>query len=206
MKQTFLFTLLLLAFSTFAQKNKLFNAQVQLGGGYSKHGSGDMKGIAFFTEYSKPIGKRTEWTINIMTTINGDRFKVIVNNPDGTQNDQSFRYNSSGLQAGPKFGYSLLQARHHQIKIQAGTFARYQNSTSPDMYSFYINQSSGMPQPSFEFFHNEKQNTISAGYSVDLSYNFITSKKLMIGFKAGFQNDTQGDAIPQLCVAVGRRF
>ena len=205
MRQTFLLILLFLNFFVFGQ-TKLYKAQVMVGGGYSIHGTGDMKGLAFFTEYSKPIGKRTEWSINVMTTIHGDAFKVIVNNPDGSTDDNSFRYSNAGLQAGLKFGYNFVQSAHHQFKIQPGGFVRYQNSTFSDIYSFFINQSNGFPEPGFMFYNSSKQNTVTVGYGIDLSYNFIMSDKIMIGLKAGFQNDTNGDAVTQICLSVGRRF
>ena len=172
--------------------------------GYSSHGTGDMKGISFFSEYCKLLGKRTDWSLNATSTIHGGAAKVILIHPDGTSSDASFRYNHGGLQIGPKAGYRILQAGHHQVKIQAGAFARYQNSSLPDVYSYHIDQNS--ETVNFDFLHEEKQNTFSCGYSVDLSYNFITSKKLILGFKAGFQNDTRGDVITHLTLLAGRSF
>jgi hypothetical protein len=205
MKHIFTFLLSLLSLSIIAQE-KTGRSFLQLGLGYSTHGTGDMKGVAFSVEYARSTGRRMELGLNIRSTIHGDAFKVTVNKPDGSTDDASFRYSNAGLQAGPVFGYRLLQSAHHQFRIQAGTFARYQNSTLPSMYSFFIDQSSGMPRPSFEFLHDDKQNTFAAGYSVDLAYDFITTKKMMFGIKAGFQNDTNGDAITQVCLTVGKKF
>jgi hypothetical protein len=205
MRHLLLFSLLFLSISSFAQ-TKLYNAQVQVGGGYSTHGTGDMRGIAFFTEYSKPVTKRIDWAVNVMTTIHGDAFTVIVNYPGGLKEDRSFRYNTAGLQAGPKLSYNIVQAQHHQLKIQPGGYVRYQNSSYPNMYAFSMNTNGGTSEPSFSFRHQEKQNIVSVGYSLDLCYNFITGKKIMIGLKAGFQNDTNGDAITQIAVSVGKRF
>jgi hypothetical protein len=205
MKHILTFLLLLAGTAVLAQY-KSSNRYLQLGLGYSTHGTGDMKGVSFFCEYGKSLGKRTELGANIKSTIHGDAFQVTINWPDGSKDDASLRYSNAGLQAGPVFGYRLLQSSHYQFKIQAGAFARYQNSTFPSQYSFFIDQSAGIPRPTFEFSHDDKQNTFAAGYSVDLSYNFITTRKMMLGLKAGFQNDTNGDVITQVCLTVGKRM
>jgi len=205
MKPTFTLFFLFLSFFAFSQNNPP-KGRFQLGLGYSTHGSGDMDGVSFFTEYGKYTGKRFEYGLNIKSTIHWDEFNVLVSRPDGTVRDASFRYSSAGLQVGPFIGYHLLQAKHHQLMIQGGAFARFQNSTYPSSYSFYIDFTTNPPRPVFEFWHEEKQNIFTAGYSVDLSYDFITNKKLMLGVKAGFQNDTNGDVITQVCLVVGRKI
>jgi hypothetical protein len=202
MKQILLLSFLFISLHSFSQKSQY----LQVGGGHSKHGTGDLRGIAFYTEYGKAWGKRTDWAINVMTTIHGGAFKVIITDQDGTRSDHSFRYNTSGLQVGPKLGYSIIHTKRHQFKVQGGGFFRYQNSTLPDMYSFHLEMGSGIPQPQFEFRHLEKQDLFTVGYSLDLSYQFITAKNLMIGVKGGAQNDSNGDMIVHYGVMVGKRF
>jgi hypothetical protein len=161
---------------------------------------------SFFTEYGKYTGKRFEYGLNVKTTIVGDEFNVLMSQPDGTVRDASFRYSSAGLQAGPFIGYHLLQAKHHQFMIQLGAFGRFQNSTYPSRYSFYFDYTPTPLRPVFEFWHDDNQNTFTAGYSVDLSYDFITNKKLMLGVKAGVQNDINGNVITQICFTIGKKI
>lgn len=205
MKQAFLLSFILLSLAAFTQ-DKLFKSLLLAGGGYGKHGTGDLPGIVFYTEFDKAIGKRTEWAVNATTTIHGDEFGITIIEADGTRKDRSFRYTTAGLQLGPKFGYSFVQSRRHQFKIQGGGFVRYQNSSYPDIYSYHLETGNGVPQPQFEFWHSEKQNLFTAGYSLDLSYAFITPGKLMLGVKGGIQNDSNGDMIYHYGLFVGRRL
>jgi len=202
-----LLTLFLLSITAhvFSQSNPP-KGRLQLGVGYSTHGTGDMDGISFFTEYGKYTGKRLEYGLNIKSTIHWDEYNVLMSRPDGTVRDASFRYSSAGLQTGPFIGYHLLQAKHHQFMIQLGAFGRFQHATYPSMYNFYFDYTTNPPRPVFEFWNDEKQNTFTGGYSVDFSYDFITSKKLMLGVKVGMQNDTNGDVITQVCFTIGKKI
>lgn len=174
--------------------------------GYSRHGTGDMPGVAFMAELGRDLGRHTEWAVNLKATIHGDAETVILTDPQGNRSDRSFRYNNAGLQFGAQVGYKLVDRLHHAFRVQAGGIFRYQNSTYPDSYNFYINNSDAVPRPSFEFFQITPQNTFSPGYSFGLSYQYITDRKLFFGLNIGLQNDTQGDMIYMAMIQVGKRF
>ena len=44
------------------------------------------------------------------------------------------------------------------------------------------------------------------GYVAELSYTFVTGKNLLLGIKAGFQNDTNGDVITYYGIIIGKKF
>jgi hypothetical protein len=47
---------------------------------------------------------------------------------------------------------------------------------------------------------------VTAGYLVALSYSYTFPKRLFLGLKASFQNDTNGDVITQYGLRIGKRF
>jgi hypothetical protein len=96
---------------------------------------------------------------------------------------------------------------YHHGALPAGTefgiLVRYQNLVMPNGYGYRIDHNSGTL--CFEFLQKEKQ-FFSNGHSVDLCSSVITSKKLALGVKAGFQTDINADAILHITLFVSRRF
>jgi hypothetical protein len=86
----------------------------------------------------------------------------------------------------------------------AGTLTRYQNFIILDGSNYRIDQNS--ETLCFEFLLNEKQTTFSDGHSVDLCSDIITSKKMILGVKAGFQTDINAEAILHITLFAGRKF
>jgi hypothetical protein len=86
----------------------------------------------------------------------------------------------------------------------AGTLALYQNFIMLNGNSYRIDQNSGTL--CFEFLQKEKQTTFSDGHSVDLCSDIITSKKMILGVKAGFQTDINAEAILHITLFAGRKF
>lgn len=78
-----------------------------------------------------------------------------------------------------------------------------QNFIMPDGYSYRIDQNSGTL--CFDFLQKEKQTTFSDGH-VDMCSDIITSKKVILGVKAGFQTDINAEAILHLTLFAGRKF
>jgi len=142
---------------------------------------------------------------NITSTIHWGSYGLFVTNQFGTF-DESFRYGTSGIQAGSKLGYTILNFPHHLLKIQGGSFIRFQSSSASGGYGVTYPPAINYPEPVFTFRQVEKQNMFTIGYLAELSYTFITNKNLLLGAKIGFQNDTNGDVITHYGVVVGRKI
>ena len=185
----------------FAQKN--FKDNINLYVGRSFHGTGDLSGIYFTAEYGHFINRKLEISGNITTTIHSGSFGLFLNSPSESF-DASFRYVTAGLQAGSKLGFAFLNHPKHILKVQGGAFARYQSSSLPNQYGVTFPPSVNYPEPVFTFRHREKQNIYTLGYVVDVSYTYITAMQWMVGAKAGFQNDTNGDVITYYGIVLGK--
>lgn len=205
MKRLLLILLPVLIFSadSVAQKNP--GNSIQLYFAKSFHGTGDLPGILFSAEYGHFFKKRLEISGNITSTIHWGSYGLFVTNQFGTF-DESFRYGTSGIQAGSKLGYTILNFPHHLLKIQGGSFIRFQSSSASGGYGVTYPPAINYPEPVFTFRQVEKQNMFTIGYLAELSYTFITNKNLLLGAKIGFQNDTNGDVITHYGVVVGRKI
>lgn len=169
------------------------------------HGTGDLDGIKFSAEYGYYFSKRLEVSTNISSTINWGADKLYVNTGYGSF-DESVRYVTAGLQAGPEIGFAIIRTNYHEFKVQMGGFVRFQSSSGPDEYGLYYPPSVNFPEPVYNIRQNWKQNIFTAGYNVNISYAFTTKKKLLLGIEVGFQNDTNGDVITNYGIVIGKRF
>jgi hypothetical protein len=188
---------------TIAQENLKNNLQLYFARSF--HGTGDLRGINFTAEYGHLLSRRLDISGNITSTMHWGSFELIVNSPSGSF-DGSFRYVTAGLQAGSKLGYSFLNLPHHLLRIQGGAFIRFQSSSLPDQYGVTFPPAINYPEPVFTFRHEEKQNIFTLGYVAELSYSYITEKNLLLGAKAGFQNDTNADVISYYGIFIGKKL
>ena len=198
-----LFVFIILSADGFAQKNLKDNINLYFG--RSSHGTGDLSGIHFTAEYGHFFSRKLEISGNITSTMHWGSFGLFLNYPSESF-DASFRYVTAGLQAGSKLGFAFLNLPHHMLKIQGGSFVRYQSSSLPDQYGVTFPPAINYPEPVFTFRHNEKQNIFTLGYLAELSYAYVTAKRLMVGAKAGFQNDTNGDVISYYGIMIGKKL
>ena len=181
---------------------------IQLAAGYSMHGSGDLKGIFFGTEYINFISRKFSLNYNFRASINHGKDELIVNNAvTGTSTDASIRYTTAGVQLGVNAGFSLVSSPAHEFIISIGGFGRYQSaSNGSDGYSMYSPQVTGQPTVLIGYDNRTPQQTFALGGILQFQYNVTLTDKIYIGVNAGFQTDTNGDAIPQAGITIGRRF
>ena len=198
-----LIVFIFLSADTIAQKDLNNNIHVYFA--RSIHGTGDLPGVSFTAEYGHFFANKLELSGNITSTMHWGAFGLFLNSPSESF-DASFRYGTAGLQAGGKLGFAILNRPHHVLKIQGGSFVRYQSSSLPDQYGVTFPPAINYPEPVFTFRHEEKQNFFTLGYTGEVSYTYITAGQMMIGAKAGLQNDTNGDIITYYGLMIGKRL
>lgn len=181
---------------------------IQFIGGYSKHGSGDLKGIVFGTEYIRYTTKKFSLNYNVRGTINSGRTLIIVNdNTMGTRTDASIRFTTAGVQLGVNGQYSLMRNPRHEFLISLGAFGRYQSaSNGSDGYRLYSPQLTGQPTILVGYDNRTPQQTVAFGGILQLQYNFTFKNNMYVGVLPGFQTDTKGDAIAQVALTIGKRL
>lgn len=176
--------------------------------GYSKHGSGDMKGIVFGAEYWKSLDSRFSLGIMLRSTINSIKHTIIFNNTTtGTVTDASVRFTTAGVQLGPIGSYSFVSNARNKLGIGLGVFGRYQSaSNGSDGYAILLPPVTNYPGALIEYYNTTPQHTFSVGGLLQLQYQYFFNDRIFAGLVAGFQTDTNGDALPQAGLVIGKRF
>lgn len=207
MKRTIVLTFMLLMAAS-AHTQKLPGRILQFTGGYSRHGSGDMNGIVFGTEYSRYTTNKTSFNYYFRGSINNGIDRIFISNTiTGTQQDASIRYTTAGVQTGIDVRHSFIRSQQHELLIGLGVFGRYQSaSNGSDGYSLYYPAVTGVPTILVEYNNRTPQKTYSAGGLIQLQYNFTFPGNITVGLAPGFQTDTNGDAILQAVLILGKRF
>lgn len=201
MKYFTTFFILLCSFNLTAQ-----NKQLQLSIGYSKHGTGDMRGYSFSVDYSKKMKKKFEWTVSIGSTIHDYIFPLVYEYPVGNTVDASIRSTTAGIQSSFSVGYCFLNSKTNKLKMSLGGLIRYQSSSYYDAVAVLYPALTSLPYPVVVFQNTTPQKTVSIGAIANLSYNYKISPKLGIGTLAAFQFDSNGDNISQLSISLCRYF
>jgi hypothetical protein len=181
---------------------------IQMVGGYSKHGSGDMNGIIFGAEYIKYVNRRVSLNYNFRASINDGKDEIIVNDLlTGTRTDASVRFTTAGVQLGVNGGLSFVRTTKHEFMISLGAFGRYQSaSNGTDGYALYQPHLTGQPTVLIGFDNRSPQETFSFGGIFQLHYNYSINNKVFVGLSPGFQTDTNADVIPQVALTIGRHL
>lgn len=189
-------------------QHKLPGSAIQLAAGYSRHGSGDLGGILFGTEYIKYFSNKLSLNFNIRGTINDGKETIVINNTiTGSRTDASVRFTTAGVQVGVNGGLSIIRNTRHEFMVSLGGFGRYQSaSNGDDGYSIYFPSQTGQPTVLIGYDNRTPQNIFTLGGILQFQYNFTFNNKFYVGLLPGFQTDTNGDAIPQIAVTIGRRL
>jgi hypothetical protein len=188
------------------QVTKLPVHHLQVAMGSSRHGSGDMNGIMFSTEYSRYIQRKVSWHASLSGTIHNGNTPLHFTDQQGNDVDGSIRYAASGMQLAGLMGYSIARSAWFDFQAKAGLLFRYQSSTVPDQYEIAYPGATGLPYPVIIYRHSSPQQTYSGGGIVQLSYNFTFKEKYSLGLLTGFQADIAGDNIFHAMLAAGIRL
>ena len=179
---------------------------IQLSGGKSWHGTGDLTGIIVDVSYKHHLKKRIDLTSGIVTTIHYGKDKAFnFLSPGSSPEERLINFTTAGIQLNSIINYSLIYSRDNQLKAGAGLILRFQSSSRTGGYSYYQDPSI-FPEPFYVFYNMEKQNIFTAGYTFGLSFLTKISSNYEIGLKAFFQNDTNGDAITYISLIIGRNL
>ncbi|MBY0476625.1 MAG: hypothetical protein K2Q24_03200 [Chitinophagaceae bacterium] len=205
MKKNILIICLLLAgipYLAIAQKK-----QLQVLGGWSKHGSGDLTGFYYGFNYSKYVKPKLSWQVSFEGNMYDGFFPLYYTNPNsGVEVDGSYRYSIAGIQLGYNGRYSFVKKANHEAIVSIGAFLRYQSSSASDAITVIYPIVTNLPIPVFYFENETPVRTVAVGAYPKIEYSYTLKKKITIGMIAGFQFDTNGDNIMNLSLTLGKRF
>jgi hypothetical protein len=162
-----------------------------------------MRGLGFGVEYGRYLAKRFELSGGLAAQIHHDQEKLLLNT-GGDPIDASYRMVTGGIQVYGLASFAPLRSHSHELKAGIGPLLRYQSSSASGGYG--ISLFPNYPEPVFTFRQVEDQNIVTIGFTAAFSYNYTFTKGFLIGAKAAFQTDTNGDVLTQYGIRIGKRF
>ncbi len=208
MKIVIFSSLILSSLCSLAQE-KTPQKMVQVLGGYSKTGSGDMPGFVYGAEYAENFKRKLSWSVGFSGFIYSKETALLSTDNPYYQPDGGLRHTTAGVQVTGHLGLRIVRTPVHELVFRLGPLVKYQ-SASTDGYSItnpiafgYV---TGYAGPIISLINYYPQNTIAAGGSVQILYRYTIRNKISIGILAGGQTDTEGDTMSQLALTVGRKF
>lgn len=193
--------------TAFGQVETTPNQFIGLNIGRSIHGTGDMRGIAYHTVYSKRFRKKLSWTATFGGTLHDGSVELFFPDSDrGGEVDGSIRYTTGGIQSTFGVRYGILQTSKNEIYVGLHALVRYQSTSYYDDVKIIYPIVTGLPIPVISFINNTPARTFAIGGSTRLGYNYTTDKNLLFGILGEFQMDSNGDVLSQLGLIVGKRF
>lgn len=182
------------------------NKQLQITGGWSKHGSGDLTGFCYGFHYNKYIKPKLSWQLSVEGNMYDGFSPLFYNDQNATVIDGSYRYSISGLQVGYNGRYSFLKNAKSEAIVSVGGFMRYQLSSASDVVNVIYPAITNLPIPVYYFQNTTPVRTMAVGAYPKVEYNYTFKKKITVGVIAGFQFDTNGDNIMNVSLSLGKRF
>ena len=160
----------------------------------TKHGTGDMLGFSFNTNFVKPIKKNLSYVISVGGTTHQQKDELFFT-VNGRENDGSIVDVTSGFQIGYGLDYKLINSKNHKLGIRLVAFGRYQSTSLPDSRSILYPIITDVPFPVIYFGRTSPAQTFAAGLDTSLIYNIRVYKSFSLNLLGSFQFDTNGDNI-----------
>lgn len=190
-----------------AQEKNLFERPTfQIGGGYSKHGTGDMRGFIVNCEYNQRLKKKYGFAVAMATTVHDGQVELTYPDQNGHQVDASFRYVTAGIQLSGKFRYDLMQNPSSNFSLKIGPLLRYQTSSYYDDLSIVFPGATGWPFPVMQIINRTPQRTLAVGGILQAAYGHYISRSLFLEIAPGIQTDSNGDTIWHIMASAGIAF
>jgi hypothetical protein len=173
-------------------------ATLSLAGGYSKHGSGDFKGLFVDVGFYRQFGRKFRLGFDLATTIHTGRDAILIN--DNVFNnrtiDGSVRFTTAGIQFGAGGEWRIIRNRHYEVALGISSILRYQSaSNGDDGYNIYLPSQTGQPTVLVGFDNKTPQQTISLGFAPNTAVYFISRKGSRLGPVISLQLDSHDDVI-----------
>ncbi|TXD53501.1 MULTISPECIES: hypothetical protein [unclassified Polaribacter] len=171
----------------------------------SRHGTGDLNGISFSSNYIKPIKKNLSYLITIGGSTHQGKNELIYN-LNGKDIDGSILYTTSGIQLGFGLDYNLIKIKKHKFNVRLIPFIRYQSTSIPDVSTILYPPITELPLPVIYFEQFRPSETIAAGLESNLIYNLTLFNTVSLNLIASFQFDTNGDTLRGLGIGLVKTF
>jgi hypothetical protein len=207
MKNTFLFFISIsLSTLTFCQKATNFKEFLGISVGRSKHGTGDINGFAFNSEYSKQFRRKLSWSATFGGTLHDGSRDLFFTAPNGNNVDGSIRYTTGGIQSTIGINYNIIQKSHGELFLRINSLFRYQSTSYYDIVTILYPPITGLPIPVVYFENMSPARTFAVGGTGQVGYNYTMANRIVLRLFGDFQVDSNGDVLSQIGLAIGKRF
>jgi hypothetical protein len=173
--------------------------KVNIAGGPSMHGTGDLKGFAVSLTYEHELNRRFSFANALTTTIHYGEDDM----PGMADETMLMHFTTAGIQLNSYGQFHIVAKRDQNLSFGLGALLRFQSCSLPWMYG-YTNDPNVYPEPFYVLRYDDKANTLCPGYSMSLTFRNRIASRYFIGIRAGFQNDTNGDAITSVSLLFER--
>ncbi len=175
--------------------------------GYSRNGSGDIRGYKFGLNYSSPINKNFDFNLGFYGTLNdSEEIPFIFETPDGDVINSTQHYVIGGMQLHLGLGLNFINTSKHKFGIKPDAILRYQATSLFDQEITDYPALTGYPVPIRFLIREEPGRTLSFGGSFALLYQYKFSSRYFLGLNPGIQFDTNGDTLIFSTISIGRKF
>ena len=205
MKYLYLTCILIFSIKSFSQKSSLPLNYAGLSAGRSFHGSGDLRGVMFSTEFAHYFKKKLSWTAELSGTIHDGSFPEFFMY-NGQEIDGSVRFTVAGVQLAGHLGFSVVRNKENDLQLRLGILCRYQSSSLPYDVTTLYPAITNLPFPVIIFNNVGPLRTFVPGAGIQIRYAYTFNNKIAIGIFGDFQADTEGDNISQISLSAGFRF
>lgn len=207
-KYIFSFLFLIASIQTFGQNIDRPTSFISFHFGLNKHGTGDMSGYSYGTNYEIFLGNK--WFVNIgfEGTLNDDKgLAFIWKDPaDGYSYNSTLHYVTGGFQLLIGGGFNFINNRNHRFGINPNIFGRFQVTSLNDVESILYPPLTGFPVPIKFIYNTTPSRTFAFGGALKLFYDYKFNNNYTIGLMGGFQIDTNGDTIRYAAIRLGKYF
>lgn len=188
--------------TTYCQENTIRGINVN--GGVSYSGTGDIIGPIFCVEYIKPLKRNWFISYGLGATIHSETGIPVFFNYNNQTIDATIHETNAGIQAISHIGYFFVNSSNSVLGVKTGAVLRYQSTSSTAIITALFPAATNLPYPVYVYENVDPQNTFATGLSGQVYYTYRLNKKLGIGLLGGFQFDSNGDNISQLSLSLTR--
>lgn len=181
------------------------NIQIELNIYSSRHGTGDLNGVSFTSNYIKPINKNFSYLFSIGGSTHHGKDELLFN-VEGRDIDSSILFTTSGIQLGIGLDYKFINTYKHKFRFRLIPFIRYQSTSIPDVSTILFPPLTELPFPVIVFEQNSPSETLAVGLESNFIYNFRLFKTLSINILGSFQFDSNGDTLRGLGLGLVKSF
>jgi len=160
----------------------------------TKHGTGDMLGMSYNTNFVKRFKKNLSYVISVGGSTHQWKRELFFT-VNGRENDGSILNVTSGFQVGFGLDYKFINSKNHKFGIRGLAFCRYQSTSLPDAFSILYPIITGVDFPVIYFEQTSPSQTFAVGLDLSLVYNIRIYKSFSLNLIGDFQFDTNGDNI-----------